>query len=263
MTKIRKTYFITDQLENKFPIEFMNSTNKKYIEVFPPYISGSKKIEEFPDKVYMHADFILRDFYLDHAVCLCNSFRTKYKKYEYKGTKDTFRIWFTDEKPISQTTKCDYHYSYIDKNGFKMDISNKSTSIDWLQKRYPGHDTQIEEIFQICAKHYRNYENTIADSYWNDNNLPTFYATYDITPKGLFRFPDIIDYIANLYGKKQPDELDSQDTTQSKDALGNLVITDVSTYKNYDLNMYYTITTTTKYRTLDEMPFIAEFLLIY
>ena len=260
MTKIRKTYFVTDQLENKFPIEFVNSTNKRYIEVFPPYISNTKVAKDFPKGVYIHTDFIERDFYMDHAICLCNSNRTKYKKYEIRGTKDTFRIWFTSQIPISQTTEYSNTYNPVDRSKYATDFRDHNIAEEYMKQRYPGHDQQIKEIFAVCDKCFDNIYSIQADPYWTNNNLPVFYSLYS---KKIIGIADIIDYIANLYGKIEPDEVFSTKVTQREDTLGNLVYKEIQYINNYDLNYILTKTTTSTYLTYDKIPFIAEFLLIY
>lgn len=89
----RKTYFITNTLETKFPDEFIYSRNPKYIQVihcrciYNDYMVGD---------VELHTNFIQRNDYFDGFVCYTNTILTKYKKYEYTGTKPNFKIWFTD-----------------------------------------------------------------------------------------------------------------------------------------------------------------------
>ncbi len=88
-----KTYFITDSLYNSFPVEFTCSREPKFIHiqhcraVFKDYLVGD---------IELHASFIQRNGYCDNFVCFTNFTMTKYKKYEYTGTRPDFRIWFTD-----------------------------------------------------------------------------------------------------------------------------------------------------------------------
>ena len=89
-----KTYFITNDYNNEFPKEFANSLNKRYISfqyclaICNEYIDGETAV---------HADFIQRDNYLDSLVWYANmAVPDDNRKYEYIGTKRTFRIWFTD-----------------------------------------------------------------------------------------------------------------------------------------------------------------------
>jgi hypothetical protein len=88
-----KTYFVTDQLVNKFPIEFTSSKNRKYIVVqhcrciYNEYLTGD---------IQVHADFIQRNHYLDYFACFTNTIMTKYKKFEFIGSQPGFTIWFTN-----------------------------------------------------------------------------------------------------------------------------------------------------------------------
>ena len=263
MTNIRKTYFVTDQLENKFPIEFVNSTNKRYIEVFPPYISNTKVAKDFPKGVYIHTDFIERDFYMDHAICLCNSNRTKYKKYEIRGNKDTFKIWFTDLAPLDQTVEYVLEFEPISLSKYMYIYGENDAAIAYMQQRYPGHDQQIEELVNLLLKYKGNISKIRADPYWTNNNLPVFDTIFTDNISNFADMNDLIEYIANLYGKKEPDEVYKYNITQDTDILGNLVYTETYLINNYDINLRYSKTVTTTYQTYDKIPFIAEFLLIY
>ena len=89
-----KTYFITDTYKNKFPKEFIYSTNPKYV-VFQycratcnGYLDGATEI---------HASFIRRDKFCDSLVWYANVVPPDdNRKYEYIGTKREFKVWFTD-----------------------------------------------------------------------------------------------------------------------------------------------------------------------
>lgn len=101
---ITKTYFWVSKETSKsnadntftctFPPEFIASKNKKYI-----VIEECKAIfnKQLVGDVILHADFILRDHYLDYACCFVNEEANKdTAKYEYNGTRPIFKLWFTD-----------------------------------------------------------------------------------------------------------------------------------------------------------------------
>lgn len=91
-----KTYFWVNQLENKFPPEFISSKNKKFIVV-----EECKAIlkDSLVGDVILHADFIHRDHYLDYACCFVNEEANRETaKYEYNSQKQDFKLWFTDLK---------------------------------------------------------------------------------------------------------------------------------------------------------------------
>ena len=95
----RKTYFWTNQFETKFPEQFKNSINKKWIVVeeckaqYKGALAGD---------VILHADFICRDPYLDYACCFINEEANRdTAKYEYTGDRETFKLWFTDLKGVN------------------------------------------------------------------------------------------------------------------------------------------------------------------
>ena len=101
---IVKTYYWTNELDNEFPPEFMSSTNKRYIVVeqvkalFNDTLIGD---------VLMHASFIERDAYLDHACCFVNELPNKdTAKYEYTGYRKDFKLWFTDMKMNAVSVDC-------------------------------------------------------------------------------------------------------------------------------------------------------------
>ena len=104
VSKVTKTYMWVNQLDNVFPPEFMSSTNKRYIVVeqckalFKDTLIGD---------VLMHASFIERDAYLDHACCFVNEQPNKdTAKYEYIGYRKDFKVWFTDMKMNAVDVDC-------------------------------------------------------------------------------------------------------------------------------------------------------------
>ena len=97
--QIVKTYLITDTFETDFPPEFVNARGKKYIVV--RYCAAEVGDEYMPYDLCLHADFITRDYYLDHFVDVCNIIDTgsKPSKYEYpENGKKSFKVWFCDMK---------------------------------------------------------------------------------------------------------------------------------------------------------------------
>ena len=104
-TKFVKTYFATNTLETTFPPEFTNARGKKWIVVRGCVATiGTDGYQ--PYDLALHANFIMRDAYLDHFVDFCNVLDngSKPPKYEYpeNGPK-TFKVWFSglDMVPIT------------------------------------------------------------------------------------------------------------------------------------------------------------------
>ena len=96
MTKTIKTYFITNQYENNFPTDFVNARGEKYIEVRLCYATVNNYLV---GDLCLHADFIIRDAYLDHFVNICNVLNNSGRpdKYLYPEiAKKNFRVWFSD-----------------------------------------------------------------------------------------------------------------------------------------------------------------------
>ena len=93
---ITKTYFWINEYNNKFPPEFIASKNKKYIVIEQ---CKAKYKDVLVGDVIMHADFIIRDHYMDYSCCFVNEEANKdTAKYEYNSLKPDFKIWFTDMK---------------------------------------------------------------------------------------------------------------------------------------------------------------------
>lgn len=94
--KQTKTYFWVNQFENTFPPEFIASKNKKWIvvEECKAQYKGS-----LVGDVILHADFVIRDHYMDYACCFINEEANRdTAKYEYTSSRQTFRLWFSDLK---------------------------------------------------------------------------------------------------------------------------------------------------------------------
>ena len=78
----------------EFPPEFIASRNPKWI-----VIEECKAIfkNQLVGDVLLHASFIHRDHYLDHACCFVNEEANKdTAKYEYNSNVARFELWFTD-----------------------------------------------------------------------------------------------------------------------------------------------------------------------
>ena len=89
----------------KLPPEFMASRNPKWIVIEECKATFKKQLV---GDVLLHADFIHRDFYQDHACCFVNEEANKdTAKYEYNSSKDTFQLWFSD-----------LHGNLVDMDGF-------------------------------------------------------------------------------------------------------------------------------------------------
>ena len=92
---VTKTYFCTSQYNNKFPSEFIQSTNPRWIivqqckAIYKGYLIADMS---------MHASFIERDHYEDYFCIFTNENRTKYKKYSYNSQRQDFTIWFKNMK---------------------------------------------------------------------------------------------------------------------------------------------------------------------
>ena len=97
-----KTYLIADSLETPLPIEFINSTNKKYIEIQNVNFYDMKR-KYCPTDVFMHVNFIHERPYLDNLVVPVNTMQTKYKTYQFKGNEDSIQVWFTKSLPSVPT----------------------------------------------------------------------------------------------------------------------------------------------------------------
>ena len=81
----------------RFPEEFLNSTNRKWIEVQHVAVSfkDNNGVMRMTNDIVLHSTFIKRDAFLENTVMICNETRTKYKKYEYTSNDKFFEIWFT------------------------------------------------------------------------------------------------------------------------------------------------------------------------
>ena len=91
----------------RFPEQFIHSTMPRSIEVHNITIA-TNPVEKgnapginilnnsvITGDIVMHSNFIKRDPYLKHTVMICNQMRTKFKKYAYLSSDQTFDVWFT------------------------------------------------------------------------------------------------------------------------------------------------------------------------
>lgn len=88
----------------RFPEEFINSKNPRWVEVH--HVKAIYDGNETKD-IILHSDIIKRDPYLDRSVMVCNETRTKYKKYAFQTHDRTFTLWFTSfahpDTPLDST----------------------------------------------------------------------------------------------------------------------------------------------------------------
>ena len=89
----------------QFPPEFIASRNPKWIVIEECKATFKNQLV---GNVLLHASFIHRDHYLDHACCFVNEEANKdTAKYEYNSNVARFELWFTD-----------LHGNYVDMDGF-------------------------------------------------------------------------------------------------------------------------------------------------
>ena len=103
MTQPTKRYLNINRFVTELPRPFVNSPNKKYIEVvdvniFIDDLLISDEIEAFhhPNFISFHADFVQEYRELDQHIQMANTVLTKRKKYQMLTTMDKIEIWFTD-----------------------------------------------------------------------------------------------------------------------------------------------------------------------
>ena len=259
---VRKTYFLTNKCENKFPLDFINSTNTKYIEVHPCYISRiqNPRPDQYEKGILMHGDFVQRDFYVDHALCFCNDKRSKYKKYEYHGQKETFNLSFTSIIPLITINFEPEADHYIDEpyDG-ETDVYNYATAQNLLLNIYPEHEDDINDL-------YKN----LQDNNWKSNTGLLSKSRYIEDPaSSKYSYYDFVDHVSQLYGRKPGSDIEYlPNTDYSYDDTNYDVV--VYTDKMYLVDPYldrkFTRVKTTKYHKIDEdqgYKFFAEFLFMY
>ena len=105
----RKIYLHTSDLNTKFLNVFVASRNPRTIQVKRCRALYNGKLV---GDIMVHADFVQRDYYLDHFICLTNAEDSqKYiAKYNFVGTTPDFNVWFTDIAGNSSTNALYYRY---------------------------------------------------------------------------------------------------------------------------------------------------------
>ena len=97
----------TQRFTYELPPEFIASRNRKWIVIEECKATFKNQLV---GNVLMHASFIHRDHYLDHACCFVNEEANRdTAKYEYTSYVPTFELWFTD-----------LHGEVVDMDGFVL-----------------------------------------------------------------------------------------------------------------------------------------------
>ena len=118
----QKRYFVTNKLVNEFPVEFINSRNKRHVIVLTCTLQLDEpdiqdEIEEFTilKFITMHSDFIHDCRYMDSFITYCNRDPIYPKKFEQLTMQRTFTLWFKsiDQEPINMIWKNE-HYETAD-----------------------------------------------------------------------------------------------------------------------------------------------------
>ena len=259
---VRKTYFLTNKCENKFPLEFINSTNTKYIEVHPCYISNivNLKPKQYEKNILMHGDFVQRDFYVDHALCFCNDKRSKYKKYEYRGQKDTFNLSFTSIKPtVTYNFKPDSSHKYGKPYDGVTDVFDWNTALTLLENVYPYQILEITNLYQsLWDANFKSSSGLLSKSRYLEVPLPVEYKYYDF-----------VDHVSLEYGRIDDIQyLPGRKSSYNENAQFVEYVEVTTLYDPY-LDRNFTKNLSTKYDKIivgdgnGEYKFFAEFLLIY
>ena len=156
MENITKTYLVTDTLITKLPVDFVFSTNKRYIE-----IQNCKVVDlvhnNAPNNVCMHINLLHDRQYLDNNVGLVNFIKTKYKRYEVKGNEEELIIWFTQQRdpPVRVgPTRILRQYNNMTPHEFE--------NFDYTET--PNY-SDIKYLFDILKKIYKSELEEITDDY--------------------------------------------------------------------------------------------------
>ena len=98
-----KRYLNTNRFVTDLPRHFVNSPNKKYIEIVAinlfideDFVEDIFEAFEQPKFVSLHADFVQENRELDQHVQFVNCPLTKRKKYQILSRQDKIEIWFTE-----------------------------------------------------------------------------------------------------------------------------------------------------------------------
>ena len=175
MENIRKTYLVTDTLITKLPVDFVFSTNKRYIE-----IQNCKVVDlvhnNAPNNVCMHINLLHDRQYLDNNVGLVNFIKTKYKRYEVKGNEEELIIWFTQERGAPDHIDNPVIHNFPDKTYPKFE--------DFDYSKTPYYD-DIKHLFDFlkiffeedCINHYQNSTTNLNVHERLEYYKAKFYAT--------------------------------------------------------------------------------------
>ena len=250
---VTKTYFLTDKCENKFPRAFVNSTNKRYIEVHPCYLTNkSCKPDEFEKGAIMCADFVQRDFYQDHMLMYCNQWRTKYKKYEYIGNSDTFRLWFTDKFP---EMTIEYHVTRKNITVGTIKPDDYEKAYNRALELFPGDFMDINNVYELLQNKQPPFsiEGSLLNlSRYVDPNSATYTAW------------DFIDHFAGLNDTQEEKNLRKNGTLVDDSNPAYHVEIQKARYEDPNINRYVVKEFKFWYKNIEgNFNFIAEFLLIY
>ena len=121
-----KRYLNTDTLTTTLPRHFIQSKNKKYIEIVAVnfFVYDSKiddEIEGFhqPKFISFHSDLVQDHRELDCHIQMVNTRLTKRKKYEMLSTQDNIEFWFKninglrfDKHSLEKRADGFYYYTF-------------------------------------------------------------------------------------------------------------------------------------------------------
>jgi hypothetical protein len=91
----QQSSIIDGVLELYLPPDFLNSKNQKWIEVRNTKILIDNATVS---DVKLHSTIVYENPWDDHFTCFCNEQAAKSKKFEWRATKPTIKVWFTDMK---------------------------------------------------------------------------------------------------------------------------------------------------------------------
>ena len=280
VTKITTTETATFHIY--FPVDFVNSTNRRFITVMPPKLvwggDSSKNINssipisntkssKIADNYYiLHCSFIHSNPYHNQAVINVNDPKRKYKKYEYKGCDDGFDITFTD------------YYPAFDYGGWSIGLQISGSTLPTLQLDETVLTTYFQGLFtnlssaeaanlaEQCLYIYYDIQLESAPTglyFYRNNqrfkkNSTTEYLTED-TDHDVY---DIVLYVIEQNGLTMDLQFSREITQVNLD--GDYYVYSTSThYKDPNIDRQVTYTRYTKYKILkDSRPwyYYAEFM---
>ena len=169
-----KTYLIADSLETPLPIEFINSTNKKYIEIQNVNFYDMKR-KYCPTDVFMHVNFIHERPYLDNLVVPVNTMQTKYKTYQFKGNEDSIQVWFTKSLPSVPT------------------YTGEAELFDNTPYQQKPFDYKTAPDFEVIVDYKKVFGSILTKEYYN--NVICFNTNLDPD--------DVLEFTSNLIGEHE------------------------------------------------------------